>query len=317
VTTSGADRSVAGISAAALAMTAWAGSAVMAKGIDLPAVVIVFWRFWLYAVVIVIFVRCTSTPLTLRGLRISLWGGIALGLDVVGFFTAVKLTTIANATVIGSIQPVVMLFLVGPLFGERVRRRDFGFAGIAIIGVIIVMFGSSGLPAWSIRGDLLSVAVLVAWTSYFVFSKLTRDRISSNEYTAATALIGAVVATPFVFFAGEVGTWPDANSWFWLVLLAVGPGLLGHTLMNWSISHVQLWLLSSMTLAIPVSSTLMAWIFLDEKVVALQFLGMGVVMSALFFMVKGSGAVGVETSSEPIGPKSAMMDGGRSDDDGQ
>lgn len=276
-----------GIPAAWLAMVGWAASGVIAKGIDLGALAVVFWRMWIYAAVIVAFLYVRRRPLTLRALRIALPGGVALGADLMLFFSSIKLTTVANATVIGAMQPVLMLALAAPLFGERPRRADWALSAVALVGVGVVMFGSAGLPAANVAGDLLAVATLFAWTGYFVFSKLTRDRIDAFEYTAATAVIAAVVTTPFAIVSGQLAELPDAGGWLWLVILALGPGFASHLLMNWALGSIPAWLGGTLTLAIPVTSTVLAWIFLDEDVVVVQFVGMAVVIGALSAIVLG------------------------------
>ena len=58
-------------------------------------------------------------------------------------------------------------------------------------------------------------------------------------------------------------------------------------LMNWALVRIPVWFGSTLTLAIPVTATVMAWAFLGEDVVALQFLGMGIVLSALGMIVVG------------------------------
>ena len=58
-------------------------------------------------------------------------------------------------------------------------------------------------------------------------------------------------------------------------------------LMNWSLSRIPAWLGSTLTLAIPVTATVMAWVFLGEEVVALQFVGMAVVLIAFGLIVLG------------------------------
>jgi drug/metabolite transporter (DMT)-like permease len=80
---------------------------------------------------------------------------------------------------------------------------------------------------------------------------------------------------------------PSPTAWLWLVILSIGPGFTSHMLMNWAFGHIPAWLGSTMTLAIPVTSTLLAWAFLGETVVALQFGGMAVVMVALALLVNG------------------------------
>lgn len=269
-------------------MIGWAASGVIAKGItELGALSVVFWRMWIYTAIVLVFLKSRGTPLTVRSIKLSLKGGISLGIDVTLFFAAIRLTTIANATVIGSCQPLFMMILGGRLFGEHPRRNDWVYALIALGGVAIVMFGSAGLPEWSPVGDLLSMVTLVAWTGYFVFSKKTRDQIDSFQYTGATALLASIVTTPFAVFSGQVFDMPSPSAWLWLVILSIGPGFTSHMLMNWSIGEIPAWLASTLTLAIPVSATLMAWVFLGEEVAGLQFVGMAVVLVALGALVLG------------------------------
>ena len=269
-------------------MVGWAASGVIAKGIsELGVFAVVFWRMWIYAFIVLIFLKVRGTPLRKESLRVSWRGGISLGAGIMLFFTALRLTTVANATVIGSCQPLIMLLIVGRLFGERPRRRDWGLALVAITGVALVMFGSAGMPGWSPRGDLLSVATVFAWTGYFVFSKLSSRHIESSQYTGATALICALFASPFALASGQVFDMPSSNAWVWLVILSIGPGFASHMLMNWALVRIPAWLGSTLTLGIPVTATVMAWIFLGEDVVAVQFLGMGVVLLALGFIVIG------------------------------
>ena len=269
-------------------MVGWAASGVIAKGIsELGPLAVVFWRMWIYALIVLIFLKLRGTPLRKESIRVSWRGGISLGADIMFFFTALRLTTVANATVIGSCQPLVMLLIVGRIFGERPKRNDWILALVAICGVGIVMFGSTGVPGWSPRGDLLAVATVFAWTGYFVFSKLSSQHIESSQYTGATALICALFATPFALASGQVFDMPSTNAWIWLVVLAVGPGFTSHMLMNWALVQIPAWVGSTLTLAIPVSATLMAWAFLGEEIVALQLLGMAVVLFALGGIVLG------------------------------
>ena len=99
-----------GIPAAAVAMVGWAASGVIAKGItELGALAVVFWRMWIYAFIVLLFLKLRGTPLRKESLKFSWRGGISLGADIMLFFSALRLTTVANATVIGSCQPLIML----------------------------------------------------------------------------------------------------------------------------------------------------------------------------------------------------------------
>ncbi len=269
-------------------MVGWAASGVIAKGItELGPLAVVFWRMWIYTAIVLGFLYWRGTPLRRSSVRASLGGGISLGADIMLFFVSIRLTTVANATVIGSCQPIIMLLVAGRIFGERPGRRDWGLAAVGLGGVVIVLFGSAGLPEWSPAGDALSVVTVVAWTLYFIFSKLAQNEIDSAQYTGGSALLAAMVATPFAIGSGQVFEMPSSSAWFWLIVLSIGPGFTSHMLMNWAIGLIPAWLGSTLTLAIPVTSTLLAWIFLGEQVVLLQFAGMAIVVIALTVLVTG------------------------------
>lgn len=271
----------AGLVAGVLAMAAWAASAVLAKGIDLPGMTVILYRMWLYSLVVLALLAVRRERLNWTALRTALPGGIALGLDLALFFNAVKNTTIANATVIGALQPVLMMAFGRRFLGEQTKTRDMLLSLVAIGGVALVVFGSSGLPDANPRGDLMAAGALFAFTAYFLFSKTAQRTVSSLQYTAATAVWATLFNTPIAFLSGQDISWPSKENWFWLATLALVPGLLGHSLMNWSLGRIPAWLAGTLTLAIPVTSTLLAWAFINEQVRLVQFLGMAVVIAAL------------------------------------
>ncbi len=109
-----------GLIGAAVAVCAWSTGTILAKYIDMGSLAIGFYRFAFFGLVIIVWMRVRGTPFRLRIIRDSMWGGIALGGDIALFFSAVKLTSIVNATIIGSMQPVV----VGVIAATVLRRED-------------------------------------------------------------------------------------------------------------------------------------------------------------------------------------------------
>lgn len=283
-TTGSAPRRGLGYAAAGAALLFWGGQAVIAKGVKLDPLPLVFYRAWLAVVWSVGVLYATGGRLSSGLLRRCLPGGIAFGLDLVLFFTALKLTTVANASVIASLQPVLLVVAAPLVFKERVRLHELGLAAVAVAGVVLVVFGATGLPQWSGRGDLWAVATLFAWTGYFMASKKARAHVSAVEFTAGATLIAAVVVTPFAALSGQHWGPPTGVEWFWIAMMAVGPGWAGHYLMNWALGHVPIWFGGCVALASPVASAAMAAAFLGESVTLLQGLGMGVTVGSLVAM---------------------------------
>lgn len=270
-----------GVAAAAVAVAAWGLSGVIAKGIDMGGIAIATYRFLIYGIVLSTYMVVRRTPMSWRALRLSFWGGMALGADVAFFFSAVKLTTVANATVIGALQPILMAIVAVRFFGERVARRDAVLALVAIGAVAVVVLAGADNSARTGQGDLLAVGALFSWSAYFVFAKRAAGQLTSQEYTIGVAIWTGLCNLPLALIFGQSLQWPGTSSFLAVLVLAFGAGLLGHSMMNWSIQKIPLWISSTMTLLIPVVSAAAAWLFLDEQLTAAQIGAMAVVIAAL------------------------------------
>ena len=165
-----------GIAGTALAVTAWGASSVVAKIIDMGALALITYRFLLFAIVMAVYLVARRIPVTRADMRHSLWGGITLGIDAGLFFTAVKLTTVANATIVNALQVVLVSVVSARLYGERMNRRDIGYAALAMVGVAVVALGSSGSENWSLAGDLAAVGALFGWSAYFIVTPTGADQ---------------------------------------------------------------------------------------------------------------------------------------------
>lgn len=297
-----------GVLGALSAMIAWGASGILAKSIDMGGLAIGVYRFWLSTVVFLAYLGVVglrrTDGMTMAKFRVALPGGIGLGLDVAFFFSAVKLTTVANATIVIALQPLLMMYLASRVLGERVRRSNVAWSLVALAGVGLLVYGSSGLPGWSLTGDLLAVGALLAWTAYLFFSKRTQDRLSPLEYTAATSLITAVINTPLALAFGQDLSWPSRRDWLLLLLMAFGSGMFAHLLMNWSLTRIPVWLGSTMSLLIPAGATAMAWAVLGESVTMLQVAGISLTLLALLAITRfgalGRGDTESDGSAGPV-----------------
>lgn len=273
-----------GTIAAAVAVTSWGIGPVVVKDTDLEGMAVSFYRLTVGGALIVVILFATGRRLRWATIRAAVPGGLAFGLDILMFFSAVKLTTVADATVIGALQPALVLLVVGRLFGETVRRLDVVMTAVAIGGVAIVVFASGEVAGRSLTGDLLAVTSLAAFTWYFVAVKKARQTFPALEYQAALALVSALVVSPLALLSGQSLRIPDLRTLL-LLALTILMGASGHFLMNWAHGHTPLLLTSLLTLASPVVSVAAAAALLGEPVLAAQVVGIGVVLVSLGVVV--------------------------------
>ncbi|MDP1819710.1 MAG: DMT family transporter [Acidimicrobiales bacterium] len=277
-----AKRTGMGVLSAVTAVVVWGTSSVLIKEVDgLNGVAISAYRLWIGAVLISAVFLLSGGRVTWALLRLSFWGAIAFLADIILFFSALQETSVANATVIGALQPLLMLAVAGPLFGERPRWTDGAWGCVAVAGAALVVLGGDGGGVNSAAGNLLAVGALAAWTWYFIASKTARTRLTSFEYLTGISIVSALVVIPVPFLLDQPLGSPTGEAWALIAAIAVINGALGHFLMNWSHAHIPLVAMSLLTLGIPVVSAASAALFIDEPLVAIQVVGMAVVVGAL------------------------------------
>ena len=91
------------------AMLAVSTSPIIARYLDdVPAVAISFWRMGFGALILwIISVIKKQIPLSYENRNKTIMAGIFLGIHFALFFGAIKLTTIANATFLGTLAPLL------------------------------------------------------------------------------------------------------------------------------------------------------------------------------------------------------------------
>lgn len=273
-----------GFSAACAAILLWSAGNVIVRETPMSGVQIAFWRILLGAVVYWVALLPRRERLTWEQVRLSAPAGLALGAEIAVFFVALKTTTIANATIIGALQPVVLLVVAHRRFDERIRLPVVVAVAVALGGVVLVVSGSSQEATWSLRGDLLALAAMLLFSAYFTFAKIARRVVPAHQFQASVWIVGVLPLFPVaVIEAGGVEV-PSPGQWAWLMALLVVPGT-GHLLMNWAHAEIRLSVAGVLTLGVPVLSTIGAYLFLDEGLEPVQVLGMVTVVGSLVFVV--------------------------------
>jgi drug/metabolite transporter (DMT)-like permease len=244
------------------------------------------YRFASYFLIIGAWRMLRHHRLTWFALRKSLPGALLLSADVALFFTAIKLTAIVNATIIGALQPLLLTLYGTQFMGEKVTRRDISLGLVALVGVIVIVIAGKNSGDASLAGDLAALGALLSWSGYFIFAKRAKDVVSPTDYTLSAALIVTVINAPLALAFGQSLAWPTWNNWIWILVMAIGAGVLGHNMMNWSIVRIPLWLGSTFTLLVPIVSSALAWLVLDEPLNAVQIGAMFVTVVAIATLVR-------------------------------
>lgn len=260
---------------------------IIVKDASASGLTFAFNRLWVAGLLVLGIALVLGRTIDRRTFYLSLPGGVLFTLNLALFFTAVRRTSIANASVLTSIHPLAMMAVTYRLFGERNRKSDLLWAVLAVVGVGLVVFGANDATSGDLGGDLLALAAMFTFASYLAASKQARQELDALSYQAAYTLIAAVCMVPILALSGQGFAISDSGDWWLVLAMAVLPGG-GHFLINFAHPYVRLVTVSLILLCIPAVSTLIAWWWLDESFTLVQGIGIFVVISALAFVVMRS-----------------------------
>jgi drug/metabolite transporter (DMT)-like permease len=280
------------------AVTVWGLGNILIKQMSVDGLNVAFYRLWLgSALTVAILIAARHRP-TMRELALSAPPGAIFGINMVLGFTAIRITTVADATLIGALQPALVLLVAGAWFGEKIGAREIGWTGVSIAGIAILIAGASSSPEWSPLGDGLALLGVFLFTGYFLASKRIRASVATVAYMAGVQISAAIVVTPVVLLHGlQVSAMTNAD-WLRITTIVFTSGVGAHMLVNWAHPYVKVSLSSVIVLLTPVVSSIAAWAVLDESLTGIQLVGGAVTLVAIVVITQGhrSGEEGALTS---------------------
>jgi len=266
---------------------------------NLDTLSIVFWRLVIaclaLAAVLALFKKSFSFDLVRKNLIGLLVLSLFLGLHFTLFVSAVKDTTILNATVLVNTTPIFSMVVSVLLL--RLRPSRFSTAGmiISFVGVCIIAYaetvtakGTNFSP--SLKGDFEAILAALVESFYLIYGKRIRSQMSILSIMLPIYLFAAIIVGAFGVAASQTLALPYAAA---IILSLLGLGILStaiaHTLYFSSLSNLKSFETATMALLEPVGATILGIIFFHEIPAYLFILGAALVLFGVLFIVKQKG----------------------------
>lgn len=254
-------------------------------------------RVWVAALVLLV-----PTVLALRGrwraLRqnagmVAAYGLLAVAATQLCYFQAVAVMDVGIALLIEYTAPVAVLLWLWMRRGERPTRRSILGAGIAFVGLVLMLDIVTGAQV-DVVGVLWALGAMVGAASYFVLSARADTGIPPIALAGSGLLLGAVGLSlvaligvlPFAWTTADVDYRFGAVPWF-VPVLAIGviATALAYVLGIVSTRMLGSRLASFVALAEVAAALLFGWLLLGQLPGPLQALG-GVLVLAGVVVVK-------------------------------
>ncbi|WP_370636139.1 DMT family transporter [Lactobacillus sp. S2-2] len=212
--------------------------------------------------------------------------GLFLALHFGLWFESLKLTTVTSSTVILSIQPIVALFGTFLIYKEKASVKSIATILVSILGVILVSWGDlGGSNPSALIGDLLSFLSVIALVAYLLIGQAKIKNISFWTYSFIVFLFAGIFLNIFNLITSTKLTGYSSYDWMMFIALAIFP-TIAHVLYNYLLGFISPTTISMSMLGEPIGATVLAIIFLNQKITALQIFGGIIVLIGIYLFLK-------------------------------
>ena len=244
---------------------------------NLDAFSIAFWRLIIaclaLAMILIVLGKSFHLNLVRRNLKELFILSFFLSLHFIFFISAVKDTTILNATVLVNTTPIFSMFVSSFLFKLKPSRLAILGLTISFIGVCVIAYTETitanahpGVFSGNLKGDLEAVLAALVESFYLNYGRKIRNQMTilSTMFPIymLTAVIVGVLSIPAT---NKILTLPTETA---IILPLVGLGILptaiAHTLYFSSLSNLKSFETATMALLEPVGATFLGMVLFQE-----------------------------------------------------
>jgi len=272
-----------------------------------PSIVIAAFRLTLATLGLAPFVltryRSELRRLSRREWFLALLSGVFLALHFAFWITSLQYASVASSVVLVTTTPLWVALFAPLVLHERVGMATYLGLLLALLGGTVV--GLSDACRWqsdsllcpaaatffggtAFLGDFLALAGAWMAAGYMLVGRSLRAKIDLIPYIFVVYGMAAVVLIAIMVGMGESPLGLPPLTYLWLVLLALVPQLLGHSIFNWSLKYIPVSLVSVTLLGEPVGSTVLAYFILQEQPGWVKIIGAVLIMAGIWLAARSA-----------------------------
>lgn len=261
--------------------------------------------FWRLAFAVPLLLVLTARPRALGGDgegtgRPTKWMALAalfFVLDLSFWHYGIAFTSVANATVLTNLTPVVVTLVAWALFRERPRALFVLALALALGGAFAMSAGADGRQGSNPRlGDAFAAVTALWYAGYFLVVKHARGTATAGRVMLWSTALGAPLLLGVSLALGEQLLPGSAAGWAACAAMGL-MHVIGQGGVAWSLGRLPAALTAVTVLIQPVVAAGLGWMLFAETMTAIQLLGgaalLGGVLLAQWSSLKKKGAEAV------------------------
>jgi drug/metabolite transporter (DMT)-like permease len=266
-------------------VVAFSLSSTLGKRAETPGVLVAFWRMVAVSVlwIVVLWVK-NRRRVAVRDVRQVWIPGVFFGLNLAVFFAGVVHNSVANAALIGSLAPFLIVPAGAVFFHERFEGRALVFAVIAFGGVALVLFSAPANGDASLEGNVLGFVAMLLLVGYVTSTRSFRRDMDVTTFMATICPIAAVAVLPLAIANGGMFSL-SATGWLFTLILTLTSGFAAQGLLVYAQKTIQIGTIGIAQVAQPALAVVWSYLLLDEVINGRQAAGIATVMGGLLAFV--------------------------------
>src|SRR3954447_3909826 len=273
-----------GVLAVAGLVAAFSLSSTLVKRAETPGVLVAFWRVIAVSVLWNALLWSTGRMVTSANVRQVWLPGVFFGLNLAVFFAGATHNSVANAALIGSLAPFLIVPVGAWLFAEYIDPRALVFAVVAFGGVALVLLSAPPNGDASPEGNVFGMLAMLLLVGYVASTKHFRREMDVTTFMSAICPIAAVAVLPLAVAHGDVFGM-SGTGWKYMLILTLTSGVAAQGLLVFAQKSIQIGTIGIAQVAQPALAALWSFLLLSEVVNNRQVAGIAIVISGLLAFV--------------------------------
>ena len=232
--------------------------------------------------------------------------GLFLALHFATWISSLAYTSIASSVVLVSTGPIWVAIFSKLWLREKQNNSIFLGIFLSFIGLILIALNDSciklgnlscfvdisNLDHSSLLGDILAFIGALMVAGYFLIGRSLRQSISLIPYIFLVYGISAIFLFIFLFLSGKPILGYSNETYLWIILLALIPQTIGHSIYNWALKHISATIVSIFTLGEPIGTTILAIFVFKEYPGYIKLLGILLILGGIYIILRLNGKNG-------------------------
>lgn len=222
----------------------------------------------------------------------SIAAGVFLAVHFATWITSLSYTSIAASATLVTTNPVWVALLSWFWFCEKPSLTTASGIVITLIGGLLVAIGDLGAVSVGsnpLLGNFLALVGSWSISLYFLLGRAAQHRgLTIGNHVVLTYSTAALLLLPLPPLLGAAYIGYPPAVYFYIVLMAVFPQLIGHSSFNWAVRWVSPTLVTLTILAEPVGSSLLGAIVFQENPGKIVLIGAIVILTGVAVAALGA-----------------------------